>query len=154
MSREDLEILRDILHRMEARYLTVRPHGIETEPDRPPLKTLEVYILNHGGARSLYRGRRPVCRSLDGIRALKDPNKLCGECFDRKHCTPQVRVDLLHENRPYRLVLAFSSARNVLRYEARCKANPLPLHRIRTRITVINRSTWGELKFLEAGSEE
>ncbi len=154
MAREDAEILRDILHRMEARYMTVRPCGIETEKDRHPFKTLVVYVLNHGGARSLYRGRRPACRSLDGVRFIQDPKKLCDDCFDRKHCIPQVRADLLFENRPYRLLLSFTSAKSFLLYEAGLRAQNLPLHRTRTRITVIDRGTWGELRFQKDREQE
>lgn len=51
----------------------------------------EATILNHGGARTLYRGRRPVGRSLDGVTATN--GAACGDCLERKHCTPLVRLD-------------------------------------------------------------
>ncbi len=92
--------LRELLHHMTARYLTVRSGGFEFEGKRALQPALVAELLGYGSARSLYRGRRPVCRSLDGIRAIEDPDKNCGSCLDRKHCTPQVRLDILVVTHP------------------------------------------------------
>lgn len=146
-NQEQQDILRDILHRMVARYMTVRPLGIDPGEGRNLLPSLDCRILNYGGARSLYRARRPVCRSLDGIKSIKKPEKHCQECYERKHCTSQVRLDLLFENRLYRLLLAYSSAKNFLLYAGEISARKLLLHRVITRIEVLNRGSWGELRF-------
>ena len=140
-------ILLDILQRTNARYLTVRPQGIDPGEDRKLLTTIDCRILNYGGARSLYRGRRPVCRSLDGIKSIQDPKKHCQQCYERKHCTSQVRLDLLFENRSYRLLLAYSSAKNFLLYAGEISTKKLVLHKVITRIRVLNRGSWGELRF-------
>ncbi len=145
--------LHEILFQTTARYLNVRPHGIEVGHGRPALRTIEVRVLGHGGARTLYRGRRPVCRSLDGIAAVRDAGKLCALCPDHEHCTPQVRVDLLFESRPHRLLLSFTSAKNFLQYLAEAKARGHDLVAVRTEIDVTSRGSWGELRFSEiAGS--
>jgi hypothetical protein len=59
----DVPILRDILHRSLARYLSVLPSGLQLERGQRPRKTIEARILGYGGARSLYKNRKPVCRS-------------------------------------------------------------------------------------------
>lgn len=144
--------LRELLHHMTARYLTIRPGGFELEGAARLRPTLDAQLLGYGGARSLYRGRRPVCRSLDGIRAIEDHEKSCACCTDRKHCTPQVRLDLLVEHAPSRLLLAYSSARNFLLF-----IGPLgpgeALRPLRIRIRVLNRGSWGELSFALPGQE-
>ena len=144
------KIYRDILTRTAARYLTVCPHGIELAPGYQPLKQLSVLITEHGAARTLYRDRKPVCRSLDAIRALRDPAIQCYECVDRDSCTPQLRVDLIYDCAPYRLLLAYTSARNFLFYHTEIVKARRNLSEIITRIRVINRGTWGELKFKPA----
>lgn len=141
------QIYRDILTRTAARYLTVRPHGIEITPGHLPLKQLSVLIIDHGAARTLYRDRKPVCRSLDGIRPVQYPELECYHCVDRQHCTPQVRVDLVFDCVPYRLLLAYTSAKNFLFYQAELVKGRRKLPDVITRIRVVNRGTWGELRF-------
>ncbi len=146
-TQQEQLILLDILHRMNARYMTVRPQGIDPGEGRKMLTTLDCRILNYGGARSLYRGRRPVCRSLDGITSIQEPKKHCQECYERKHCTSQVRLDLLFESRSYRLLLAYSSAKNFLLYAGEISTKKLVLHKVITTVRVLNRGSWGELRF-------
>lgn len=54
-----------------------------------------------------------MCRSLNGIRPLENSEQACAPC-GASECTPQVRVDLLFEGLPYRLLLAFTSAKKVI----------------------------------------
>ena len=143
------ELFREILGRVLARYLTVKPEGILI--DGRPLDHLAARVLSFGAARTLYRGRRPACRSLDGRKALKKET-LCVSCPDRKHCTPQVRVDLTLDDRPYRLLLAFSSARNFLVYASEVKKTGASVEAVNTRIRVLNRGSWGELRFTRAST--
>ncbi len=147
MSNQQMHHVRDILARMLARYMTIRPYGIEVEKGRKHLPCLKCRILNHGAARTLYRGRRPLCRSLDAVKALREPDKLCQQCPDRNECTPQVRIDLLFESRPYRLLLAYTSAKNFLLYSGDLSVKKLELCTVRTKICVVNRGSWGELRF-------
>lgn len=145
---KEIPLLRDILLRTTARYLNFRPHGFEF-PDGAIKGSISCRILAYGGARTLYRGRKPHCRSLDGSKALD--GSPCDECLERKHCTPQVRLDLLHRGSPYRLLLAYSSAKNFLLFARGQPAASLEMREI--RIAVIDRGTWGELRFSEVPSQ-
>jgi hypothetical protein len=147
MNRQQTEILRDIVRRMMARYMTIRPLGIDLGNHRKPIPSLNCRILNYGAARTLYHNRRPVCRSLDAVNAIGNAKKLCQQCLDRKHCTGQVRLDLLFENCPYRLLLAYTSAKNFLLYTGKLAEQKLEIQTIDTMIIVINRGSWGELRF-------
>lgn len=144
----DVEILREILHRALVRYLTVRPGGFELQPGERPRPVVEARILGFGGARTFYQGRQPVCRSLDGLQPVTGNTKRsCRECEARARCTSQVRVDLIVERRPFRLLLAYSSARAFLAYEGELRQRCVEIERVLTKITVVDRRTWGELRF-------
>jgi hypothetical protein len=147
MNPQQAEILRDIVQRMMARYITVRPLGIDLGNNRKLIPALNCRILDYGAARTLYRNRRPVCRSLDAVKAIKDANKLCQQCVDRDHCTGQVRLDLLFENCPYRLLLAYTSAKNFLLYTGKLAEKKIEIQTTDTKIVVVNRGSWGELRF-------
>ncbi|MFQ5601157.1 MAG: hypothetical protein ACE5G2_11475 [Candidatus Krumholzibacteriia bacterium] len=152
--RSTADIYRDILARTTARYLSVRPHGIHIDKASPPLRALCVQILEHGAARTLYRKRKPVCRSLDGLHPIHDSELRCSRCDQRPFCTPQVRVHLVYDHRPYRLLLAFTSAKNFLFYCTHLRQQHRALDQVVTRIRVLNRGTWGELRFDAANVTE
>jgi hypothetical protein len=144
----DVEILREILHRALVRYLTVRPGGFELQPGERLRRVVEARILGYGGARTFYQDRKPVCRSLDGLRPVTgDTERVCRECEARARCTSQVRVDLIVERRPFRLLLAYSSARAFLAYDAELRQRRVAIEHVLTKITVVDRRTWGELRF-------
>ena len=147
MNPQQAEILRDIVQRMMARYITVRPLGIHLGNNRKLIPALNCRILDYGAARTLYRNRRPVCRSLDAVKAIKDAHKLCQQCIDRDNCTAQVRLDLLFENCPYRLLLAYTSAKNFLLYTGKLAEKKIEIQTTDTKIVVVNRGSWGELRF-------
>lgn len=147
-SRPDVEPLREILHRALVRYLTVRPRGLEIQPGDRLRPVVEARILGYGGARTFYRDRKPICRSLDGVRPVTgDTDRLCFECDARARCTSQVRLDLIVERRPFRLLLAYSSARAFLAYEAELRRRRIAIEDVVTTIAVVNRGSWGELRF-------
>lgn len=147
-SRPDVQPLREILHRALVRYLTVRPRGFELAPGEPLRPVVEARILGHGGARTLYQDRKPTCRSLDGDRPVTgDTDRHCADCELRSRCTPQVRLDLIVDGRPLRLLLAYSSARAFLVYEAQLRQRRVLVENVVTKITVVNRGSWGELRF-------
>lgn len=148
MSRPDVEPLREVLHRALVRYLTVRPRGFELDHGERLRPVVEARILGHGGARTLYENRRPKCRSLDGLRPLTgDLSRSCADCTDRARCVPQARVDLIVDRRPFRMLLAYSSARSFLVYEAELRQRGRRIEDLVTKITVVNRGSWGELRF-------
>lgn len=146
-----LDPLRELLHNMTARYIRVVPAGLQIDGLQHPRRTIDARILGHGGARTLYHARQPVCRSLDGVRPLKDAEKTCLDCHDRNHCTPQVRVDLFYDGLPFRLLLAFTSGKNFLLY-ASSHTRSAGVSGIHSRIHVIDRGSWGEVTFEEINS--
>jgi len=147
------EILGRILAQTTARYLTVRPQGLVL-PGEPPYPDLSVQILDHGPARTLYQDRHPACRSLDAIRSIDHPQRLCALCDLRPRCTPQIRVHLLFHARPYRLLLAYTSAKNFLLFATEIRHRGQNLLNVVTRIQVLNRGTWGELRFAPASDND
>jgi len=150
MIHGNLEPLRAILHRAIAKYLCVTPRGACLHGHVDPVPQFVARILGHGAARTLYRKRRPVCRSLDGVAAVADRGKTCGNCPEHGECTPQVRVDLIVEGRPYRLLLAFTSATNFLAHVERLACRRIPVDSTQHQIDVIPQKGWGELRFREA----
>ena len=144
---------RDILARTSARYLRVRPDGIEIAPGDEPRSNLIADLFDHSPARTCYQHRRPVCRSLDGVHALGNPNLRCHTCDLRSQCTPQVRLSLVIEDTPYQLLLAFTSARNFITYHAQLEKTGHDLAQVRTRLDIVNHGSWGEVRFRIAGRE-
>ena len=144
--RPDPAFLEELLEKCLTRFLPVRPGGLEIDGRLVP--AAQARVLSFGGARTLYRGRKPRCRSLDALTSLQ--HKDCGECFDRKHCTPQVRLDLHLDGQPVRLLLAFSSARNFLFYARDLQKQGLRPEAVDTLLTVLDRHSWGELRFEKA----
>jgi len=147
MTRPDIQPLREILQRAQRRYLTVRPRGFELKTGTPLQPVIDARILDFGGARTLYQNRKPLCRSLDGIRPITENTHTCAECRVRDRCTPQLRLDLFADTQPFRLLLAHTSAKNFLLYETQLHQRGLPLNEHLHRIIVINRGSWGELRF-------
>jgi len=147
MTRPDLQPLREILQQAQRRYLSVRPHGFELNPGTPLRPVLAARILSFGSARTLYQDRRPLCRSLDGVRPIAEDQRTCAECARRTRCTPQVRLDLIVDTQPLRLLLAHTSAKNFLLYETQLAQSGIALSDRLHRICVINRGSWGELRF-------
>ncbi len=146
----DPQPLRDLLHRALARYLTVTTQGFVLDGGGETVSRLVVRILDYGGARTLYQQRKPICRSLDGGVAVTDPTKRCDHCPQRDSCTPQVRIDLVVEGRPHRLLLAFTSAKNFLAYVGRLEAQRVAVDTVRHELLVVPRRGWGEVQFREA----
>jgi len=147
MPTDKLDPLAEIRRRARMRYLTVKPEGFVLEPGGPIVRTVQAEILGHGGARTFYRARKPECRSLNGINAIRDEEMLCCECYLAKHCVPQVRIDLLIDRAPFLLLLSHTSARRFLEYLDHLKARGLEPDDFPTDMHVINRGKWGEVAF-------
>jgi len=151
MRNFDPSPLRALLHRALARYLTVTPHGFVLEAEPRPVPTIEARILAFGGARTLYRNRKPWCRSLDAVTSVNHADRRCAGCPDFDACTPQVRVDLVIRHHCYRLLLAFSSATNFLEYEARLHREQVDLLAVDHELRITPRGSWGEVRFTRTG---
>lgn len=147
MKHDDIEPLREILRRALTRYLTVTPNGFRLIGRPAPEPSIQARILAFGGARTLYKSRKPDCRSLDGVQSITHTERTCARCTLRSHCTPQVRLDILVDSRPYRLLLAHTSARSFLVYEMKLRQKTVDYARALHRIDVVNRGSWGELRF-------
>jgi len=148
LDRSDFTPLRQILHRAAIRYLDVMATGLRIEGEPNPLRVVVARIYDFGGARTLYAQRKPKCRSLDGVTSMmREPKQACADCLQRHACTPQTRVDLLIGRQSYRCILSFTSATNFLVYESVIRREGFQLDRVDTEITVIDRRTWGELRF-------
>lgn len=143
----EADLFRDILHRTTARYLTLRPDGLVLDDDPQPRAMLEARIVGHGAARTLYRGRKPTCRSLDAVKSVTDSDRRCQSCIERKHCTPQIRVDLFVDDAPYRLLLAYTSAKNFLLFWNELSRKGTEPAQGVTTLRVVHRGSWGELRF-------
>jgi hypothetical protein len=154
MPQADVQPLREILHAACKRYLTVRAHGFELQLGEPLRPTLEARILSLGAARTWYQQRQPRCRSLDGIVPLDDPDRTCAACRVRAQCTAQLRLDLFVDAQPFRLLLAYTSAKNGLLYEAGLRQRGLSIEDRLHRLMVIHRGSWGEVRFRLLGTGE
>lgn len=150
MKQDNLTILADLYQGMLARYLSVKPQGFLLPSRSKSLKTIEARIITFEGARTLYRDRKPVCRSLDGIKSITKPLRHCAHCEHRPTCTAQLQLNLVALSRPLRLLLANTSARNFLLYEAKLRASKRCLQTVRHQLTVVPRGTWGEVRFAVA----
>jgi hypothetical protein len=138
--------LSDLFADAFARYLTVRPTGL-LMPHGPIVPTLRVRLLSCRPARTLYENHQPRCRSLDGLQSITEARS-CAACLLRKTCTPQIYLELLHDHVPYRLLLAYTSARNFMTFASRLRQQGLPVENADLLLSVRDRGRWGELRFL------
>jgi len=151
MQHDDLQPLRHILHRALTRYLTVTPRGLLLAGVSRPSALAEARVLGFGGARTLYRERKPFCRSLDAIASIDHEGRRCAGCPDHDACTPQVRVDLVIDKHAYRLLLAFTSATNFLAHIGQLQQQGVDPLRVDHELRVVARGSWGELRFRRLG---
>lgn len=141
----DIHTVREILGRSFSRYLTVKPCGLELRPGKI-LQSISAHLLTFRPARTLYRNRKPVCRSLDGIQSLTE-GRACSSCLLRKACTPQIYLELLYESVPFKLMLSYTSARNFLTFLSTLRQKKEPVEGSVVLITVRDRGRWGEVCF-------
>jgi len=135
----------DLVRALLIRYVTVKPEGLLLDPEAEPVEQVSAILVRSSPARTLYEARRPICRSLDGVRAFNGRD--CLRCPERGACTPQVLVELDIAAQPYRLLLAFTSAKNFLLFVDRTLKEGKDLARLPVRIRVLNRGRWGEVLF-------
>ena len=138
--------LSDLFADAFARYLSVRPTGMQM-PHGPIVQSLRVRVRACRPARTLYEDHQPRCRSLDGIQSLTQA-RTCADCLLRKTCTPQIYLELLHDGMPYRLLLAYTSARNFMLFASRLRQQGQPVENADILLSVRDRGRWGELSFL------
>ena len=135
-----------------ARYLAVRPAGLQM-PHGPLVSSLRVRLLLCRPARTLYENHQPRCRSLDGIQSITE-GRACAACLLRKTCTPQIYIELLHERMPYRLLLAYTSARNFMLFASRLRQQGQLIENTEIILSVRDRGRWGELRFISTPPQQ
>jgi hypothetical protein len=151
-------MLTDLFADAFARYLAVRPSGLQM-PHGPIVQTLRARLLACRPARTLYENHQPRCRSLDGIQSITPARnasrsdaggeaRTCAACLLRKTCTPQIYLQLLYDHVPYRLLLAYTSARNFMLFASRLRQQGQPVENTDILLSVRDRGRWGELRFL------
>lgn len=146
--RHDVSTMHDLVFASCARYVRVLPTGLEVSLAQI-VPSLCVQVLAWRSARTLYEKRRPVCRSLNGIQAIGGA-RACASCLLRPRCTPQICLELLDDGVPRRLLLAYTSAANFLEFSARCQKAGRALEGSEAILSVVDRGSWGEVRFLAA----
>jgi hypothetical protein len=137
--------LDDLIRTLLVRYAEITPGGLVLHKGHTPLREVPCLFLHTSPARTLYRDRQPVCRSLDGIRGRG--GKECAPCGDRDSCTPQVLLDVEIDRRSYRLLLAYTSARNFLLFADGLARAGRKLQGMTFTMRILDRGRWGELRF-------
>ena len=145
-------VLQDLFTDAFARYLAVRPGGLQL-PHGLLVSTLHVRLLTCRPARTLYENHQPRCRSLDGIQSITE-GRACAACLLRKTCTPQIYLEMLHDHVPYRLLLAYSSARNFMLFASRLRQQGQPIENAEVILSVRDRGRWGELRFISTPPQQ
>jgi hypothetical protein len=144
--------LNDLFASSFARYLSVQPTGLRF-PHGLLRSSVPATLLTSRPARTLYKNRKPVCRSLDGIRSIKEETS-CTSCADRKACTAQIYLELLVDGIPYKLLLAYTSARNFMHFVSRLRQQEQDLENAEVIISVRDRGRWGEVRFIPKPSAQ
>jgi hypothetical protein len=138
--------LNDLFASSFARYLSVQPTGLRF-PHGRLRSSVAATLLTCSPARTLYKNRKPICRSLDGVRSIEQEAS-CTSCADRKDCTAQIYLELLIDAVPYRLLLAYTSARNFMQFASRLSQQGQQVENTPVIISVRDRGRWGEVRFI------
>lgn len=147
----DFSTLRELVARSFSRYVTVLPTGLQL-PHRQIVPSLTAQILHWSPARTLYQDKKPICRSLNGRESLKE-KRPCASCLFRKTCTPQIYLELMADHLPLSLLIAYTSARNFLRFASRLKEQGESIDNASVVLTVLDRGRWGEVTFAQKPGE-
>ena len=150
-SIQSLQPLRQIMTQTYARYATITPLGIVLPAGPTPYNPLPVTIIAHRPARTLYVNRHPLCRSLNGINSVNG-RKRCICCEDKQSCTPQISLEILYRSVPFRIMLAYTSAKNFISFRKTFQAPQRYVDEAFVEISVIDRGRWGEACFAEVKS--
>ena len=145
-SIQSLAPLREIIASAYSRYASLTPKGIVLPSSTTCYNPWTVTIVAYKPARTMYVNKKPFCRSLNGIQSLNE-SSLCVSCDYRRTCTPQIALEIQYQVIPYRIMLAYTSAKNYLsfirlQYPAKNHIENAPVE-----ISVIDRGRWGEATF-------
>jgi hypothetical protein len=143
-SIESLAPVREIIVSASARYARLVPQGILLPCASVPYNPLAVTIVTYKPARTLYVNKQPMCRSLNGMVSLQY-NRRCVICDDRRICTPQFALEILYRGVPFRLMLAYTSAKNFIAFLRTLHSQHFEGAFV--DIAVLDRGKWGEACF-------
>lgn len=141
-TRPTFSSLKEIIERSFSRYIRVLPQGLLLPYNQNMVTKIKVNISTYHPARTRYENKKPICRSLDAVKSLKD-KKTCALCETKNSCTMQICLEILYENIPLKLMLAYTSMSKFLIFNAKERINKKSI----VQISVINRGKWGELVF-------
>ena len=150
-SIRNLAPLREIIASACSRYALIIPKGIVLPSSTTPYNPLPATIVTYKPARTRYVNKKPLCRSLNGIQSLND-NSSCVCCDYRRTCTPQIALEIQYRNVPFRIMLAYTSAKNFLAFLRTLHVNKNHFENAFIEIAVIDRGHWGEAMFSLAQS--
>ena len=148
-SFEGLSPLREIISSVCSRYALLTPKGIVLPSSTTPYNPLPATIVTYKPARTRYVNKKPVCRSLNGIQSLND-SAPCVSCDYRRTCTPQIALEIQYRIIPYRIMLAYTSAKNFMAFLRTLYTINKPFENALVDISVIDRGKWGEAMFSQA----
>lgn len=143
---QNFSTIRDLIAKSFSRYIKVRPDGFDLGYNNQIISAISAQIVTSHPARTLYQNKHPVCRSLDGRKSTQH-NRTCAGCLDRRTCTPQICIEIVYNNIPLSLLLAYTSARNFLEFVSIIEQRGLHIDNIPVRLNVRDRGRWGEVCF-------
>lgn len=138
--------LKEILEKSFSRYIRVLPNGFILPHENKIHPCLTVKLCCYYPARTWYQNKKPFCRTLDGISSVKN-KKTCNTCSSKNQCTPQICVEVLYQEIPLKLLLAYTSMRKFIEYVSKLKLAPQSPSAYLMTLSVLNRGKWGEINF-------
>ena len=139
--RNDIET---VYQRSLPDFLRVLPEGFQIAGQVEP--TVEVVIHDEQVVRKLWDHGSLTCQSTDGF-SSQTTGKACRLCRDQSRCTSQIVLYVLVGQSPFRIALNYTSGTNYLTYRRRLHEKSQELRTIVTLLTVVSRTTWGEVQF-------
>ena len=152
-SIRSLAPLREIIASACSRYASISPGGILLPSSPTPYNPLPAIIVSYTPARTRYVDKKPICRSLNGVQSLNDKTP-CVRCDYRRTCTPQIALQIQYKGVPFRIMLAYTSAKNFMSFLRTLHMANTPYENACIEISVTDRGKWGEAIFTSAQSRK
>ena len=154
------------LDRLGVEFALQGPPGVRVTAEgfvlgaAPPEPVLSGVIFGWTQVRKYFRDRELVCWSADAIRGVG--GKRCESCTDRARCSLRIRIAFERaagleaagsgeagsgSDRLLTLEFGYSSCRNFVAYARRIRETDGELCRVPTRMSIVPRGHWGEVRF-------
>lgn len=156
MNLYNTNVYRRIINHHMIRYATLVSGGIVLPMSHTRLSSLKVEVIDYGESRTLYKEKKPVCRSFNGINPYHDGSKKCGECAEELGCTPQVYLDCISSGtiNSMRFMLSYTSAQNFIVFIQQNAIRNIDIKGKQIVISVKNHKSWGEAIFELVNNKE